>query len=338
MALAGLMLLPSCKGSKDNNLSGAGATFPEPYYKMIFKKFTEQTKADVSYGAIGSGGGYRSLKDRTVDFGASDVFLSEEEMNALPAPAIHIPTTMGAVVLSFNIDGVDSLKLDSDLISGIFLGTIKTWDDPAIAKENADVKLPSTPITVVYRSDGSGSTAVFSQYMSKVNAEWKDKIGEGKSLNFPVGVSAKGNAGVAGLIAETKGAIGYIGSEYAMAMNLKMAQLKNKSGRFISVNTKSISAAANVNMPEDTRTFITDSDNPDAYPISTLTWILVYKEQKYDGRSIDKAKSLKALLQFILSDESQALAPQINYAPLSGVALEKARKAVENMTYDGKKL
>ncbi len=329
------LALTACNNSETQKISGAGATFPAPFYKIIFQEFNKVTSNDVTYGAIGSGGGYRSLKDKTVDFGASDVFLSEKEMNALDSEVIHIPAVVGAVVLSYNLDGIKELKLTSELIADIFTGKIKNWNDSKIQAINKTVKLPNKAITVVYRSDGSGTTAVFSEYMSKVNDSWKNAIGKGKALNFPVGVSAKGNAGVAGLIAETKGAIGYIGSEYALALNMPTVGLKNQSGKFVSASVESISAAANVDMPEDTRVFITNSTNPDAYPISTFTWLLIYKEQSYNKRDISEAKALKELLKFVLSSKAQGLAATVNYAPLSGKALKKATTALEQMTFNG---
>lgn len=338
ISLAVITLVSSCTNGKVNNISGAGATFPEPYYKMVFKTYDQKNGTTISYGAIGSGGGYRSLKDHTVDFGASDVFLTDEEMKQLSGEVVHIPTTMGGVVLSYNLPGVNKLKMDSQIIAGIFIGEIKKWNDEKIKAINEGVELPDLGITPVYRSDGSGSTAVFSQYMCSVSDLWKDKIGQGKSLNFPVGISAKGNAGVAGMIASTNGAVGYIGSEYALAMNLKMASLKNKAGNFIDVTEQSISAAADTDIPNDTRCYITNSANPNAYPISTMTWIIVYKDQKYDGRSIEKAKALKSVLTYILSNEAQNMASHTNYAPLPKSALDKARKALDAINYGGQKL
>ncbi len=328
--------LISCSQENTQKISGAGATFPAPFYKVIFQKYTKETGNAISYGAIGSGGGYRSLKDQTVDFGASDVFLKDKELKQLKGDVIHIPAVLGAVVLSYNLEGVSNLRLTSDIVSDIFLGNISKWDDEKIAQLNPMSQLPNKEITVVYRSDGSGTTAVFSEYMSKVNKAWEKNIGSGKSLKFPTGVSAKGNAGVAGLIAETSGSIGYIGSEYALALQIPMISLQNQSGNFVQACIESISAAANIDMPEDTRVFITNSSNPKAYPISTFTWLLVYKEQAYNRRSLEEAQALKSLMKFVLSKNAQDLAQSVHYAPLSGKALEKAQKALEQMTFEGK--
>ncbi len=334
-ALAIVTMFAACNSKETEKLSGAGATFPEPFYKMAFKKFSTTTGNDVTYGAIGSGGGIRSLKDKTVDFGASDVFLSDKEISEIGADVIHVPTALGAVVISYNLKDVAELKLNAEVVSDIFLGKITKWNDEKIKALNAETNLPDKTITPVYRSDGSGTTAVFSEYMAKVNETWNTEIGQGKSLKFPVGVSAKGNTGVAGIVAETEGAMGYIGSEYALALNLAAASMQNSAGNFIKADIKSISAAANVDMPDDTRTVITNSSNPEAYPISTFTWIVVYKEQDYNDHPETQAKALKNLLQYIVSEEGQTIATQTNYAPLTGVALEKTKAAIESITYKG---
>ncbi len=324
----------SCDSSA--KLSGSGATFPAPFYNVVLKKYTETTGIPVTYGAIGSGGGIRSLKDKTVDFGATDVFLSDEEMKEMGSDIVHIPTAMGAVVLSYNLPGVKDLKLTSGLISEIYRGIITNWNDPKIKEINPDLDLPDKAITPVYRSDGSGTTAVFSEYMSKADSMWRNEIGSGKSLSFKVGVAAKGNPGVAGNISETEGSIGYIGSEYALALNIPSALLQNSSGNFIAANDKSISASANIDMPDDTRAIITDSSDPDAYPICTFTWIILYKEQKYNNRTEEQAKSLTGLLNYVTGKEGQEMATKTHYAPLSAKALEKTNAVIKSITFNGK--
>lgn len=326
--------------SKENNskLSGAGATFPAPFYNIVFKDYTKVYGNNITYGAIGSGGGIRSLSDKTVDFGASDVFLSQDELSQMGADVIHIPTALGAVVLSYNLPDVKGLKLNSEIISDIYLGKIKNWDDAKIKAVNPDFNLPDKAITPVYRSDGSGTTFVFSDYMSKTNEAWKEALGTGKALNFSVGVAAKGNPGVAGVIAETQGSIGYIGSEYALALNLTSALLQNSSGNYVGANDKSISASANIDLPADTRIMITDSSAPDAYPISTFTWIIAYKEQGYNNRSENTAKALVKLLDYIISDKGQQVAIKTHYASLPPAAVERAKALIESMTYNGQKI
>ncbi|MBK5720534.1 phosphate ABC transporter substrate-binding protein PstS [Dysgonomonas sp. Marseille-P4677] len=335
-AITFIIALYSC-GKKESALSGAGATFPAPYYNIVFKEYAK-IGSNVTYGAIGSGGGIRSLKDQTVDFGATDVFLSDAELKDMGTEIVHIPTSLGAVVLSYNLKGVKELKLTADIISDIYRGKITKWNDTKIKDLNPRLDLPNKGITAVYRSDGSGTTSVFSEYMSKVNEAWKIEIGEGKSLKFPVGIAAKGNPGVAGIVAETEGAIGYIGSEYALALNMPSALLQNSAGNFIAADTKSISASANVDIPNDTRVVITNSPNPEAYPISTFTWIIAYKEQNYNARSEVQAKSLVGLLNYIISEEGQAIANKTHYAPLPPVALEKTKAIIESMTFEGKRI
>lgn len=336
------LLLASCGGASKKTasvkISGAGATFPAPFYNIVFKEYATASGNDVTYGGIGSGGGIRSLKDKTVDFGATDVFLSDKELAEMGADVIHIPTALGAVVLSYNLKDIKELKLTADLISSIYRGEITQWDDKRIKALNPDINLPDKGITPVYRSDGSGTTAVFSEYMSKVNDAWKESIGEGKSLQFPVGVAAKGNPGVAGVIAETDGSIGYIGSEYALALNIPSALLQNSSGNFVKADSKNISASANVDIPADTRVIITNSSNPEAYPISTFTWIIAYKEQQYNKRTEAEALALSALFRYIISPEGQAIATKTYYAPLSPAALEKTKAVINSITYGGKNL
>lgn len=328
------ILLSSCGGKKESSLSGAGATFPAPFYNIVFKEYAKNGN-NVTYGAIGSGGGIRSLKDKTVDFGATDVFLSEKELQEMGADIVHIPTALGGVVLSYNLKDVSGLKLTADIISDIYLGKIKNWNDAKLKELNPELNLPDKAIIPVYRSDGSGTTSVFSEYMSKVNDEWKADIGEGKSLKFPEGIAAKGNPGVAGIIAETDGAIGYIGSEYALALNMPTALLQNSSGNFVEANNKSISASANVEMPNDTRVVITNSPNPEAYPISTFTWLIAYKEQSYNNRSKEQAQSLTGLLNYIISSEGQEIANKTHYAPLPSTAVKKTKAIINSMTYNG---
>lgn len=324
------------KSTKKATLSGAGATFPLPFYNLAFKTYQEKTGNSVTYGGIGSGGGIRSLKDKIVDFGGSDAYLSEKEMNEMPAATIHIPTCMGAVVLAYNLAGVKDLKLTGDIVADIYLGKITKWNDKRIQEINSGINLPDKEIHPVYRSDGSGTTFVFSDYMTKVSPEWAEKIGTGKSLKWPVGMAAKGNPGVAGVISQTAGTIGYVGSEYAFALKIQFAQMKNAAGNYITPNTESISAAAKGDMPADTRTMITNSAAPDAYPISCFTWILLYKEQAYADRSIDQAEATLKLLDWMLSSEAQALTTKVNYSPLPQKAVENAKTLLKSVTYNGK--
>lgn len=301
----------------------------------MFKKFTETSGSNITYGAVGSGGGIRSLKDKTVDFGATDVFLSDKELQEMGSDVLHIPTALGAVVVSYNLPEIKDLKLNSALISKIYRGEITNWNDEQIKALNPGLNLPNQAITPVYRSDGSGTTSVFSEYMSKTDSLWNKDLGTGKSIKFKFGVAAKGNPGVAGIVKETVGSIGYIGSEYALALNIPSALLQNSSGNFVAANDKSISASAETEIPDDTRLIITNSNNPEAYPISTFTWIIVYKEQNYNKRTVEQAKTLASLLQFIISKDGQDLAIKTHYAPLSAKAVEKTDAIIKSMTFDG---
>lgn len=318
------------------SISGAGATFPYPYYNIVFRDYMRQHDGiTVNYGAIGSGGGIRSLRDRSVDFGASDAFLNEKEIASMKAEVIHIATCMGGVVMAYTLEGVDSLRLTGALIADIYLGKIKKWNDPRLAAENPTIKLPDLEITPVYRSDGSGTTYNFSEYLCVVSSEWDRIMGKGKALKWEAGIAAKGNPGVAGIVQQTEGAIGYIGSEYALTLKLPTAKLKNRAGRYVNATLEAISAAANVDLPEDMRATITDSGDPEAYPMSLFTWILVYKNQQYDSRTRQDAEQLVSLLQYIISPEGQKVAAQINYAPLPMQALEKNRKLISEINYGG---
>lgn len=340
MTLAIAVVLVSCGGNTNNGgrkaqeLSGAGATFPLPFYNVVFEKFAEVNGDAVAYGGIGSGGGVRNLNDKIVDFAGSDAFLSDKEMAEM-APVVHVPTCMGAVVVAYNLDGVDNLKLTGELVADIFAGEVKMWNDARLTELNPDVKLPNESIIPVYRSDGSGTTFVFTDYLSKISPLWASKYGAGKSVNFPSGQAAKGNPGVAGVISQTKNTIGYVGSEYAFAQKIPYASIKNANGEFVSPSAISISAAASGSIPADTRTSITNSNAQGAYPISTFTWIIIYKEQKYSDRSKEQAIATLDLLQYILSDEAQSITSEVHYAPLPQKAKELSLTNLKTITYDG---
>lgn len=320
------------------SLTAAGATFPQPFYNLIFKNYTEAKGIQVTYGGIGSGGGIKSLTDKVVDFGASDAFLSDKQMAGMPAPIVHMPTCMGAVVIAYNLSGVNNVKLTNDLLTKIFMGEITKWNDPQLKANNKGLNLPDMAITIVHRSDGSGTTEIFSDYMSKISKIWADKVGSGKSLEWPVGLGAKGNPGVAGTISQTQGALGYVGSEYAFAQKIQMAQLQNSAGKYIQPSIASVSAAAKGEIPNDTRIMLTNSSAADAYPICGFTWLILYKEQSYNGRSSEQALATLKLLDWMISEEAQSQAEKVNYAPLSKAAVAKAKAILRTVTYQGKPL
>jgi phosphate transport system substrate-binding protein len=315
-------------------LSGAGATFPYPLYSKMFDTYDAATGVRVNYNSIGSGGGIKALTDKTVDFGASDAFLSDQEEAAMGAPVLHIPTCIGAVVLAYNLDGTPALKLDGTVLAGIFLGKAVKWNDPAISALNPGVSLPDLAITVVHRSDGSGTTSIFTSYLAAVSSEWETRVGAGKSVSWPTGIGGKGNDGVAGMIAQTKGSIGYIELVYAVQSGMPFASLKNASGAFVTPSLVSSAAAAAVSLPDDLRIVIVNSPGADAYPISAFTWILIYKEQSYAGRTLAQAQALKKLLTWVLTD-GQSINEGLSYAKLPAPAVTKALALVGSMTYGG---
>ncbi|WP_167604802.1 phosphate ABC transporter substrate-binding protein PstS [Maribellus sediminis] len=321
--------------SKKVTLTAAGATFPMPYYNLVFKAYTAETGTLLTYGGIGSGGGIRSLTDKVVDFGATDAYLDDAKLAEMPAEVVHIPTVLGAVVIAYNLPGVDDLKLSNELLEKIFMGKITRWNDAALKANNPGLTLPDMEITFVHRSDGSGTTHIFSDYMSKISTNWADNVGTGKSLQWPVGMGAKGNPGVAGTIKQTEGAIGYIGSEYAFAQKIQTAKVQNSAGNYILPSIESVSAAANAEIPADTRVMLTNSSDPEAYPISGFTWIILYKEQSYDGRTKDQAMATVSFLDWLISDEAQEQAEKVHYAPLPASAVEKAKAILRSVTYDG---
>ena len=340
MTLAVALAFTACGGNsndgdrKAQELSGAGATFPLPFYNVVFENFAQVNGDVVAYGGIGSGGGVRNLRDKIVDFAGSDAFLTDKEMVAM-APVVHVPTCMGAVVVAYNLDGVKDLKLTGDVVADIFAGNIKTWNDERLVALNPEAKLPNEAIIPVFRSDGSGTTFVFTDYLTKVSPMWKDNFGAGKSVNFPSGQAAKGNPGVAGVIKQTRNSIGYVGSEYAFAQKIPYAKIRNQRGEFIEPDANSISAAASGTIPADTRCSITNADAAGAYPISTFTWMIIYKEQNYSGRSKEQAMATLDLLKYILSDEAQNITSEVHYAPLPAKAKELSLANLKTVTYDG---
>ncbi len=341
VALAAIVIFASCSsksGAREaQELSGAGATFPQPFYNVVFENFSKVNGDVVAYGGIGSGGGVRNLRDKIVDFAGSDAFLSDKEMEEMPA-VVHIPTCMGAVVLAYNLDGVKQLNLSGEVIADIFAGIITKWNDERIKALNPDATLPNAQIIPVFRSDGSGTTNVFTDYLSKVSNNWAAKYGAGKSVNFPAGQAAKGNPGVAGVISQTKNSIGYVGSEYAFAQKIPYAMVQNQHGELVEPNAESISKAASGEIPADTRTSITNSDAEGAYPISCFTWIIIYKEQNYSKRSKEQAIATIDLMRYILSDEAQNLTSEVHYAPLPQAAKDLSIQNLKTVTYDGEAL
>jgi len=346
IVVSGGLMLTGCNGggsgsgsksdTTDNTILGAGATFPNPLYSKMFSEYNKINGLKVNYQSIGSGGGIQQLTSMTVDFGASDAPMNGKQDSAIKAPVVHIPATAGAVVISYNLPDVkDTLNFTPDVVAGIFLGDIKKWNDPKIAEINKGVKLPSIDIQVSHRSDGSGTTNIFTTYLCKVNKDWETKVGKGSAVNWPVGLGGKGNEGVAGGVKQTPGGIGYVELAYACQNNMSYGKLKNKAGNFILPSISSVTAAANIEIPADGKVSLTNTDAPDGYPISGLSWILVYKEQKYNDRSLDKVTKMLKLVQW-MTHEGQQYSGALNYAPLSAKAVAVGDAILKSVTYDGK--
>ena len=321
--------------AKEQELIGAGATFPYPLYSKMFDVYSKEYGVKINYQAIGSGGGIRQLNNKTVDFGGSDAIMSDKDLKEAGAPIFHIPTCAGAVVVTYNLAGDPQLKFTPDIIADIFLGKIKKWNDPRITAINPGWKSPGTDIIVVHRSDGSGTTAIFSSFLSKVSTEWKEKVGAGPALNWPAGLGGKGNPGVAGLVKQTPGSFGYVELIYALQNKMSYGTIKNKKGALVMPTIASTSLAANIALPDDMKVDLTDTDSAGGYSISGFTWILVYKEQNYRDRKEEKAKALVNLLWWMIH-EGQKYAEPLHYAPLSKAAVGKAEKLIKSITYKEK--
>jgi phosphate transport system substrate-binding protein len=315
------------------SLTGAGASFPAPLYTSWFTDLNKKyPKLQVNYQSVGSGAGVEQFLKGTVDFGASDVAMKDEEIQKVQNGVILLPVTAGSIVLAYNLPGVEGLRLPRAVYTNILLGNIKSWDDPQIAKANPNAKLPNQPITVVYRSDGSGTTGVFTQHLSTISPEWKSKVGDGKSVKWPVGVGAKGNEGVTAQIQQTQGAIGYIEYGYAKQNKISTATLENKTGQFVQPSDESASKTlASVTLPENLRAFITDPDGADSYPIVTYSWIMAYK--KYDNPA--KGKAMEAMIEYALT-EGQKLAPELGYVALPQPVVAKVAAAADQISPDYK--
>jgi phosphate transport system substrate-binding protein len=283
--------------SDSNTLLGAGSTFVYPLFSKLFAEYDKETGVKVNYQSIGSGGGILQLTNKTIDFGDSDAPLNEDQAKKMGADVLHIPMCSGAVVISYNLPELKgALKLTPDVLANVFLGKITKWNDPQIAKVNPGTALPATAIFIAHRSDGSGTTNIFTTYLSKVSPAWNTKPGKGSAINWPAGIGGKGNEGVAGLIKQTPGAIGYIELAYAIQNKMAYADLQNKSGSFITPTVASTSAAGNITMPADAKVSLSNTDAKDGYPISGFTWALIYKEQNYAGRSQQRAAKVAKLL------------------------------------------
>jgi phosphate transport system substrate-binding protein len=338
-ALLGL----ACSGSGPGNgggvitLQGAGATFPNPLYQKWVSEYGKlHANVRIDYQSIGSGGGIKQIQAQTVDFGASDAPMSDADLKAAPGEILHIPTVLGAVVVTYNVPSITQpLHLSPEAIADIFLGKIKKWNDPRLKQDNPGVNLPAADITVVHRADGSGTTYLFTDYLSKVSPEWKQNVGTDKSPKWPVGQGGKGNEGVTGQIKQQPNTIGYVELAYAVQNKLPVALIKNASGKFVQPSTETVTAAAagaSAQTPDDLRVSITNATGENAYPISGYTYILPYKDQK----NADKGKALVDFLWWGIHDGEKFTGT--DYAPLPAEIVKRAEAKINSITSGGKPL
>lgn len=309
-------------------LSGAGASFPAPLYQRWAAEYNKvNPSVQVNYQSVGSGAGVKQFTQGTVDFAASDAAMSDEEIAKVKAGVVMIPATAGSIVIAYNLPGVTDLKLSRDAYAGIFLGKVANWNDPIIAKDNPGVTLPNLPINVAYRSDGSGTTFVFTKHLSAISKDFADTVGSDKSVQWPVGVGGKGNEGVTALVKQSPGTVGYVEYGYAVNNGLATAQLQNKAGNFIKASDESGAATlASVQLPENLRIWPQDPTGAQDYPIATFTWLLLYKQYA----DANKLKALKEFVTYGLTD-GQKFAGELGYIPLPAPVVEKAKAALESV-------
>jgi phosphate transport system substrate-binding protein len=327
----GLTITICVTGCQAQKITAAGATFPDPVYERWFQAYKKaHPTVEINYQAIGSGGGIKQLTEGTIDFGASDMPMKDAQISAMKVHPLHFPTVLGGVVVTYNLPGVSQdLKFSSDLIADIFLGKVTTWNDGRIEKENPSVKLPKLDILVVHRSDSSGTSFVFTDYLQKVSPEWKSKVGADTAVKWPTGSGAAQNAGVAGMVKQTEGAIGYVELIYALQNHMSYGWIKNSSGAYLKADLKSVTAAAAgfaKEIPEDFRISITNAPGKDAYPISTFTYLLIPTEIKDTG----KKTAVVGFLKWMLSEGEKDVQahPDLGYAPLPSAVIAKANKQI----------
>jgi phosphate transport system substrate-binding protein len=329
IAAGTLALVTAVAGAQ--NINGAGATFPNPIYSKWFSEYSQQhSNVHINYQPIGSGGGIRQVTDGTVDFGASDVTMTDEQLAQAKVKVVALPTVLGAVVPVYNLPGVSKpLNFSGDVIADIYLGKISKWNDPRLAKDNPGVSLPDKAILPVYRSDGSGTTFIFTDFLAKVSPDWNSKVGKGASIKWPTGIGQKGNEGIAGMVRQAPNSIGYVELIYAIQNKMEFGAVRNSAGKFVQASTDGVTAAAAgaaKNMPSDYRISITNAPGPDSYPISSFTWLLI------PTHSADPTKA-KVLADFMgwMLDHGQSEAAALSYAPLPKQVQDMVRKSVSNI-------
>ncbi|MGH7780278.1 MAG: phosphate ABC transporter substrate-binding protein PstS [Candidatus Binataceae bacterium] len=326
---AAVLTLAASAVFASTQLTGAGSTFDYPFFSKAFYEYSQShSDVTVNYQSIGSGGGIQQFIAKTIDFGASDVPMNEEELKRAPGPVLQVPVTLGGAAMGYNLPGIaKGLKLSPELIAKVFLGEVTRWNDPQIVKLNSDLKLPDMPITVVHRSDGSGTTYIFTDFLSNVSPEWKQKVGAGKSVQWPAGLGGKGNEGVAGQVRQTTGAIGYIELAYVLENEMTYAQVENKAGKFVYPSIETVAAAA-ASKPDVSATdfSIVDAPGDKSYPISGYSWVMLYEKPS----DVARAKLVKATLQWLVT-KGQAVAEAVDYVPLPDNVQKHALKIISQM-------
>ncbi len=332
-------ILASAMPAAAQTLTGAGATFPNPIYTKWFDAYHKKTGIQINYQSIGSGGGIRQYTEGTVDFGATDGPMNQSQIQAVGGNVLHVPAVLGAVVVTYNLPslGDTKLKFDGNLLVDIFMGRVTKWNDGKIAALNPGVKLPNIDLIVVHRSDGSGTTYVFTDYLNKFSREWKDKVGYATSVNWPIGLGGKGNEGVTQQVKQVEGALGYVELIYALSNKLPYAQIENSSGNFSTPSLESVTAAAaGVKLPKDTdfRVSITNAPGADAYPIASFTWLLVQKDNKDPA----KARLIRDFLAWMITPEAQKMAVELHYAPLPAPVIELVEARLPTLKAGGRSI
>lgn len=324
--------LTSAPAEEPASISGAGATFPYPLYSAQFEAYSKTSGVKITYEPVGSGDGIKALIAKRVDFAGTDAFMTAKEIAQAEAPIVHIPICMGAVAIAYNLPGNVTMNVSPQIVADIFLGKIDKWNHPRILALNPGIRISEIPISVVHRSDGSGTTSIFTEYLSKVSPEWKETVGAGKSVKWVTGQEGKGNPGVAGLVKQVMGSIGYVELIYALGNNMKAAAVQNRAGHFIKPGVESVSLAGNIRIPDDTNISLTDTAAEYGYPISGFTWIAMHQQQEFSGRSKRSAQALADLLWW-MTHAGQSFAAPLHYAPLPPEAVLKSEALLRSIRF-----
>jgi phosphate transport system substrate-binding protein len=319
--------------TRNEELLGAGATFPHPLYAAMFSAYYRLTGVKINYEGIGSGGGIQQLLKKSIDFGGTEIPIEDPSVTNI----VHIPIAVGGVAVTYNLPGSPPIRFSRSLIADIFLGRVTRWKDPAVARDNPGVELPDLPIIVVYRSDGSGTNALFTEYLSLIDTDFRKTVGTGLSVTWPVGVGAKGNAGIAGLVKNISGSIGYLELAYTLTGDLPRAAIENKAGAFVEPTLASTGICADGDIPEDTRITLVNTDEPTGYPISGFTWLILFDDLNERGMSERQARELVDLVWWMTHDGQRFCKP-LEYAPLPADVVAKAERLIESITYEGRAL